>query len=100
MSIREAGSKVPQTHPDIDHALRHYNSRRNFREALGLDDSKSRGAELTRVLEPSDRLASELQSSLKQLAKDANDESKRKANAAFIAAGKNCVACHVKHTDS
>ena len=98
-AVREAGFKPPRSHPDIDPSHEALQLRESFRELLRLDESRSRGAEFTRAVEVSERLAADLESNLRQAARRPKAESREQSEAAFDAVAKSCTWCHARHRD-
>jgi cytochrome c556 len=98
-AIREAGSEPPAKHPDIDPPHEALQLAEHFREVSRLAEAKGRGEDFVRTVADSERLATDLESSLRQLSKGPTAESRKKADAAFTAVGKVCTTCHARYRD-
>jgi cytochrome c556 len=99
-AIRDAGFKPSANHPDVDPAHEALQLAEHFREVLRLPEARMRGQNFMRTTEAFERVASALESSLRQLGQGPKAGAHDKAEAAFTAVGQGCATCHARYRDN
>src|SRR5262249_18036126 len=99
-AVREAGYKPPTSHPDIDPPHEALQLVEQFKEMARDAGARGKAADFVSRAEAAARGASDFEGGLGQYGTAAAEATRKKVEDAFVAVGKNCTACHVRHRDN
>jgi protein tyrosine phosphatase (PTP) superfamily phosphohydrolase (DUF442 family) len=98
-AVQKFGFKAPPSQPDLDPPHEGLQLVEQFQEIAGLREAKARGADFLAATEAAREHAANLENLLRDFGKNPIAEVRKKLEAAFLAAGKSCTACHARHRD-
>jgi len=98
-ACREAGFTTPVNQPDLEPAHEAKMLVEHFLEVARLPEAQQKRADFVRALDASTKLATELESSLRQVAKGSTAEARSHSERMFQSNLQACSACHAKNRD-
>jgi protein tyrosine phosphatase (PTP) superfamily phosphohydrolase (DUF442 family) len=99
-AVEKAGFKAPADQPDIDPPHEALQLAELFRELVRLPETKGRGKAFLAAAEAAERNATSLEAAIRSLNERPTPEALKRAETAFLAAGKSCTTCHASHRDN